>query len=632
MVEMHIHKSGYHPQNETVTTHSRRRYRLSPLPNSDPSIPPCDPSLWIVHYVRADPTCHYPANRIPIQPQVAQMLKERRFLQQHGQLVRKEFMLHDRNNWPTINYPPNQNGQQIPQYQQAPYPNNVIQMQNRNYPQSHMQDRPATVITGQPQAKRQRQNTSSHRSTANPIIQPQPIPTIDEEEDTARGDIMDFLTPRDISSMRYIQHHEWMEEIFSSPYATGQIIPVALGLGRKGELESLTKDFFEAPLGATPTTTGRLQGPARNTKLEDGQAEEFTKRATEKIAKLNAEIEKMKKQHAKRIARFTKHSAVRGADERLKKINLGVSVAGSDPSSTQSAQNPINSPSALAILRQGDKLNELGRDAEVALGRRIEVIADVKCIQRGGLEEKSPPELPKLNPWPNTATASLSGNPQHRQTKWDDFSRGNSTLSHAHPVTNSTTALSGSNVKNPSSFYSTLPRAQADDDATMTEVAPVNSTDNQIPDPNDWVMVDKQTSENPETSDTSLLPDLPPFDSANPSPDDPSASLPDFGVNGAGDDAFDTTDFGEGVDFGELGTAGEELAGYSDENGHGDVGDDDGLDLGHDDVDMSEDISGHVDVDFGGEDSAFGDAFHHTEQEAEEEQARLEQEGNGGAV
>ena len=623
-MEMHIHRSGYQPPNETATTHSRRRYRLSPLPNSDPSIQSCDPSLWIVHYVRAEQGYHYPANRIPVLPQTQQMMTQRRYLQQHGQLVRKEFMLHDRNNWPTINLP---GGQQMSQYQQAQYPNNLIQMANRNYQQPHMQDRQTAGIAGQPSAKRQRPNTSTNRTITNSMIQPPTVPTVDDEEDTSRGDLMDFLTPRDISSMRYVQHHEWMEEILASSYQTGQIVPVDLGLGRKGELESLTRDFFEAPLGGSSVTPGELKEPARNTKLEAGQAEDFAKRATEKIAKLNAEMERMKKKHAKRIANLTKQSAVREADERLRKLDLDMSsTATPDATLNPGVQNPINSSSAVAILRQGDKLNEIGRDAEAALGRRIEVILDVKCIQRGGLEEKAAPETPKVDSWPKTAAAATIGHQSSRQTKHGDFSRADNNLSHAHPTTNSTTTLPASTSKNSSSLYSTLSQTQTDGggDTTMADVAPINSTD-----PNDWVMVDKQPSENPETSDTTLLPDLSSFGPGNPSTDDASASLPDFGGDGAADDAFDATDFGEGVDFGELGTAGEELAGYGDENGDEDVGDD-GLDLGHD-VDIGEDISGHVDVDFGGEDSAFGDAFHHTEQEAEE-QARLAEEGSGGGI
>ena len=629
MVEMYMHKSGYQPPNETTTTHSRRRYRLSPLPNSDPSIQPCDPSLWIVHYVRAEQSHHYPANRIPVLPQTQQMMTQRRYLQQHGQLVRKEFMLHDRNNWPTINLP---GGPQMPQYQQAQYPNNLIQMANRNYQQAHVQDSQAAGIAGQPNAKRQRPNTSTNRAITNAMIQPPTVPTVDDEEDTSRGDLMDFLTPRDISSMRYVQHHEWMEEIFASPYRTGQIVPVDLGLGRKGELESLTRDFFEAPLGGSPVTPGKLTEPARNTKLEAGQAEDFAKRAIEKIAKLTAEMERMKRKHAKRVAKLTKKSTVREVDERLKQLSLDMSsTATPDASLNPGRQNPINSSSAVAILRQGDKLNEIGRDAEAALGRRIEVIPDVKCIQKGGLEEKAPPEAPKVGSWTNTAAAATIGNQSSRQKKHEDFSRGDTSLSHAHPTTNSTTTLPTSTSKNSSSLYSTLSQAQTDGggDTTMTDVAPINSTDNHVSDPNDWVMVDKQPSENPETSDATLLADLSSFGPGNPSTDDPSASLPDFGGDGTADDAFDAADFGEGVDFGELGTAGEELAGYGDGNGDENIGDD-GLDLGHD-VDIGEDISGHVDVDFGGEDSAFGDAFHHTEQEAEE-QARLAEEGSGGGV
>lgn len=65
-VEMYLYCCGYHPPNESMAIHTRCRYRLLPTKNPNPNLPPPDPSLWIIHYSRAPPTDHVPANRIPV--------------------------------------------------------------------------------------------------------------------------------------------------------------------------------------------------------------------------------------------------------------------------------------------------------------------------------------------------------------------------------------------------------------------------------------------------------------------------------------------------------------------------------------------------------------------------------------
>ena len=200
-LEMYLHRSGYRAQGETMASHSRRRYRLTP---SNPSLPAPDPSLFIVHYSKASSRDTLPAAQIPVMQVVAQQIQQRRMIQSQGQLARKDFMLHDRSNWPQIHAPPGL----------------------------------ARAAAGQAGAVGHRRGPSVGQGEA----------TLEEEEDVSRGDILDFMTPRDISRMRYEQHHEWMEEILESPYNIFQIVPGDLGLGRKGELEHLTKDFFDAPL------------------------------------------------------------------------------------------------------------------------------------------------------------------------------------------------------------------------------------------------------------------------------------------------------------------------------------------------------------------------------------------------
>src|SRR5271170_3676587 len=102
---MFLHRSGYQAPSEPVASHSRKRYRLLPG-NPALGLPPPDPSLWIVHYSKAAPRDHIPAASIQMSPYVHAMMQQRRMIQASGPLVRKDFMLHDRANWPTINPPP----------------------------------------------------------------------------------------------------------------------------------------------------------------------------------------------------------------------------------------------------------------------------------------------------------------------------------------------------------------------------------------------------------------------------------------------------------------------------------------------------------------------------------------------
>ncbi|EER41680.1 conserved hypothetical protein [Histoplasma capsulatum H143] len=241
-LELYLQRCGYHPPNEQIATHCRKRYRLTPTKNPNANVVPCDPSLWIIHYSKTPAGDQIPANRILVTPQMQNILAQRRFLQSQGQLVRKEFMLHDRNSWPTINLPP-QVGQQNFMPHGAPYANPMLGRQQSGpfYQQQQGQNLPG------PQNKPSRSSRAS--ATAAALASAAAGDYSLEEEEVSTGDMLDTITPRDISKMRYRHHHEWMDEIFGSPYSVKQIIPVDLGLGRKGELESLTAGFFDAPTG-----------------------------------------------------------------------------------------------------------------------------------------------------------------------------------------------------------------------------------------------------------------------------------------------------------------------------------------------------------------------------------------------
>ncbi|KAB8270650.1 hypothetical protein BDV30DRAFT_214876 [Aspergillus minisclerotigenes] len=387
LVEMWLHRSGYHPPNETMAIHCRRRYRLLPSKNPNPNMPPPDPSLWIVHYSRAPPTEHIPANRIHVLPQVQSMLGQRRFLQSQGQLARKDFMLHDRNNWPTINFPPQVAPQGFAQVPPA-YPSAMVGRQPF-YPQPGS-GVPAPAGGAPAKAPRGHRASSAavNAATADFAL---------EDEDVSAGDMMDLLTPREVSKMRYQQHHEWMEEIFASPYAISQITPVSLGLGRKGELESLTAGFFDAPSGPTSGESKDAADSAQATKMEPAKAEEFADRVAKKVADMTAEIEKLKKRHARRMEKFNRTSLLKDAELRLREAAADPNATGTEiwrlegrieiPTEGDETQTPPASEPK-AKYRVDDVVKEL----ETSWKKQIVPEPKVSCVQKGGLLEKIEPE------------------------------------------------------------------------------------------------------------------------------------------------------------------------------------------------------------------------------------------------
>lgn len=92
----------------------------------------------------------------------------------------------------------------------------------------------------------------AHASAAMNAVGGDPVMTIDEEEDTSRGDILDHFSPREIAQTRYTQHHEWMEEVIGSAYPISRIVPVDLGLGLSGELSKVTDGLLDLPLVHPP--------------------------------------------------------------------------------------------------------------------------------------------------------------------------------------------------------------------------------------------------------------------------------------------------------------------------------------------------------------------------------------------
>ncbi|KIX03647.1 uncharacterized protein Z518_07200 [Rhinocladiella mackenziei CBS 650.93] len=574
-LEMFLQRSGYRAQGEAMATHSRRRYRLLPG-NPNLGLPNPDPSLWLTHYSKASPRDHVPAASIVVPPYTHAQLQQRRMIQSQGQLPRKEFMLSDRSSWPTIHLPP-----AIARASAPPIP-------------------PA----------------ASHRR-ATSIGQD---PTLEEEEDVSRGDLLDFVTPRDISRVRYEQHHEWMEEILESPYPTSSIIPSDLGLGRKGQLEELTKDFFDAPVSAQKEPNSGP--PPRVGKMPAGQADDFVKRAEAKLADMGAELEKIRKTHARRMEKFKRSSTLTVAERKLR-------TTPNFPE-RQSLGNDVDNAGTASKPR--DAVEEIMATVEAETGRKLVKTTAITIASRGGLEErvKIPPatnglaalavassekaanSTPTNNPQqaqppPMTTTtittaaaaASSEEKPQEKASE-----RPTNTNTDAQPTRSATqddqsTAadLQGETVDQ----HRGTDLPQLDDigvDVNMDGLDDENG-DNGNQGGNEWVMIDEDGGQDAEEMD---LPDIPTGDQSNENqaaaPENATHSSEQTtnppqqtNVQPGHDTPLDTPDFDMGGDFDnvEVDTAGDALASY-----------------GNDEDDLNLDPM---------EDSAFGDAFHPEEDE-----------------
>ncbi|KAF9888033.1 hypothetical protein FE257_009297 [Aspergillus nanangensis] len=572
-VEMFLHRSGYHPPNESMAIHCRRRYRLLPTKAPNPNAPQPDPSLWIVHYSRAPPNDHIPANRIPVLPQVQNTMAQRRFLQSQGQLARKDFMLHDRNNWPTINFPPQMAPQGFTQ-PPAPYPNAMVGRQPYYPPPGPGVPAPTGVTPAKAPRGHRAASAAMNAATAELAL---------EDEDVSAGDMMDLLTPREVSKMRYQQHHEWMEEIFASPYAISQITPVSLGLGRKGELESLTAGFFDAPSG--PPTGEQKEDPAQASKMEPAQAEEFADRVAKKVADMTAEIEKLKKRHARRMEKFNRTSLLKDAEVRLREAAADPTETGTEfwrlegrivvPSEDDDAQTaPVSDPKAK--FKVDDVLNEV----ESAWQKQIVPEPKVSCVHKGGLLERIEPEQKEEEPSGDDvdmgqADASLD---QFGTIPPTDSAPAVVSTTQGHPQPIAPPAPAPTSVEAPPQPTGPPPQGNLDIEMDMGDGKPPGTAAGET---GDWVMVQDEKKETPADK---------PNTASNPlhgtgTPGSGIQGLTPGNTGSAGDTGLDGANF----DFTNMDSAGDALAAYTDHT--------DGLDL----PDL--------------ENSAFGDAFHASDNE-----------------
>jgi hypothetical protein len=613
---MHHFKTGYSP-GEPVATHARRRYRL--LPSKRPGAPMPDPSLWITHYGQAEPADRVPSNLIPIDPRGHQSISTRAYLHAQGQIVQKEFMLHDRANWPQIAFPRNQ-PRAAPMYGGNVPPTRVPQA--LSYP-THQ------PVPGPPAKRVRTQPNPNQAGPGNAVA----ILDVDDEEDTSRGDLFDHTTPREISESRYKQNHEWMEEILSSPYAVNQLVPADLGLGVRGSLLGLTEGIFDAPLNPdTDTVKHQYVG-----KLDPKKAEEFRKRVENQVQQTTKEMDKMQAKHAKRMAKFKRGSLITQAEKQLRDAVNDPADMGPEYWRLEGRIDPEDNEDTPAATQTHSKVSDILAQVEASLGRHAAVVQELICVQKGGYEEpvaRPSPRAPVV-PSPRVSpSASNNGSQNSGVLVGDaDIEMGGSAAGlldqyHGGMSSNTTPASGGFPTPQPhlqaqssagtpnAAAASPHPLAQAQMQQSLH--ADVNMSEMRQPSEQpladnggsgDWVVVppggispSNNTAQAPTyTAHASQLnapnagtPASAPI-TGNPSPHPTGSSnhtpLPDFHTS--------PNDF---ADLGDLDSAGDALAGY----GEGLGGDGNGL------GDLTMDMDGGLD------DSEFGAAFHGVERRDDE--------------
>lgn len=481
-------------------------------------------------------------------------------LQAAGPLMRKDFMLVDQANWPKVEF-----GQPAARGQQPYY--NPMQP-GRPYPAQP------------PPAKRQRLPTQPQARP--PVAGTAIADTSLEEEENATQDAFDFLTPREISLSRYKQHHEWMEEVFSSPYAVGNIAPIDLGLGLMGELAPLTAGILDVS-GAENPEIGKESYKIKNYyKLDPEQLKDFDKRVSDYAVKEQAEIDKMKAEHARKMAQLKRTRTYIKAERRLRDFSR----------STDTEVDGVN------------PLESVVQDLEKSLGVTFDVKKAVVCVDKGGFIEVQQPSPPKPQVNGNGAEQSANGGSNGSNTDGQNEENTAASLLDQY----GTGSLSGTPIGNISLPRLSQPPSQSQSAVGTPSIPTGNNNQSTTYDQQDtpldvdvgddlldldvemsgmtsggekgdeWVMVDEQSTDAQQAS--SNVPQAAP--TSNP------GAVPSATVDTEPGSMFDTADFGS---FDNLDSAGDALAEYDNEDNMG-------LDL----------------VD----DSAFGDAFHGTEMHHDE--------------
>lgn len=411
-MEIAVHHSGYRPGVDQISSHTRKRYRFVSKNPTVAALPP-DPSLWVVHYSQAEPQNCIPAAQVGVQHTARTQLSERQWIEMQGRLERQDFMLHDREKWPQLNMPGRGGGPPGGQpYGQQMYGQNPMAHIGNPRFSGQFYQQGQQGHAGPSPAKRQRQHPPSQMPASAAALMNQDT-TIEDEENNYYGDILDSLTQRDISLTRYMQHHEWMEEVFSSPYAIGQIIPADLGFGLMGELAGLTEGLLDLPTkdsDATEPLPKKTAPPPELKKVSPEQLKEFELRVKAHMDKGQAELERMKEEHAKKLEALKKSKTLLQAEKRLRSSVWDVDDTGAEFWRIEKTK-PISANHPSKEAAEG-----IVKEIEVMLGGAVQPQKEATVVEKGGLRF---PEKRNIPPVPIANSADGASNDTQMDTTFD---------------------------------------------------------------------------------------------------------------------------------------------------------------------------------------------------------------------
>ncbi|KAF3275610.1 hypothetical protein TWF970_006777 [Orbilia oligospora] len=287
-------------------------------------------------------------------------------------------------------YSPHQVPPQYMQQHHQPHPQ-MMQTPTRPHPQRG-QPTPAPHYAMGPQmipqtpagpstAKRQR--TSQSMASAGPTnpMMAAAMDSVEDEEDTSRGDVLDHIPPRELATQRYKQHHEWLEQVVSSTHNISNIEPGSIGIELLGSwLKPLVEGIFEK------------DGKPSNGQSLRGAVSLMTERFDKNQSDLNAEIEEMQRKHQLELQAFAK----------MKRLGYLINEVRSIPPTPDEIKYDLVTPAPADPSHQIPNARPLD-----AIIQEFETMYDCKVVDREMVHVMNPqPELAEYEEQQKAAQAA----------------------------------------------------------------------------------------------------------------------------------------------------------------------------------------------------------------------------------
>jgi hypothetical protein len=147
-------------------------------------------------------------------------------------------------------------------------------------------------------------------------------------------------------------------------------------------------------------------------RLDPKKAEEFRKKAAERMADTNKEIERMKAKHAKRLAKFQKGSLLFQAEKDLRTAVADPTDIGPEYWRLEGRIDEDDSEDGKAVQTIPSKVEDILAQVEASLGRSAVAVEELRRIQDGGFEEAAPASPSPIPAAPSPKPASNHSLPQ----------------------------------------------------------------------------------------------------------------------------------------------------------------------------------------------------------------------------